>query len=317
MSDTNAAVLEVGDILAAAFKPLKGNWLNLLFYLGVPFLLLYALLLTPMLYWFFQLLSPIFSDNEAGTLTSAAQLKPLIAPYLILIALLYIPVTLNRAALFRFYAGEGLRGSFFAYRFGADEVRLYVILLLFLLGVFAAPIGLSTFMVWGGSNNQMNWLSVSGLITLFLILPFMMMFLATRFSLVFAQTFAEKRLRFFGSWQLTRGHFWNLFLAFSVLLAIFAMVAVALNTPANLLFYTQPETGWLSDPSILQTLDPDDVPQLMRDTFLSTSTIIAFVLILLIGTIVNIYQSAAINGAALFAYKSLKPDSHQSPKNTE
>ena len=129
----------------------------------------------------------------------------LIPVMLLFYGVLYAAV--NRAVL------RPQEGGFGFIRLGAAELRMAVVLLLFVLVLvvasFAAFIvlgilsGLAT--VAGAAVGGL--VAVLGVVALFAAL----LWVGTRLSLCTPMTFAEERIRFFESWGLTRGRFWALF----------------------------------------------------------------------------------------------------------
>ncbi len=306
MSESLNTKLEIGEILSAGFKPLKAHWRPLLFRVGVPYLLTSLVLVGAMGWLLFSALSPVLGEVLTGNMSDVTKLYPVFAAYAGLIIVALVPASLASAALFRFHTGAGLKGAFFAFRFGADEVRQYVALLLVMFVAILLPTALLVSAIIMVLKISSYGAIVALVLGIFFLLPVCMAYFGVRLSLAFALTFTQKRLRVFTSWRQTRGHFWVLFLTFAVLYILFGLVSMLITTPANVLFYAQQSTGWLGDPEMLENLDPDDLPILLRETFLSTRTIIAFAWVIFAGTLLNVLQAAAFNGASLFALQEIK-----------
>jgi hypothetical protein len=103
--------------------------------------------------------------------------------------------------------------SAFAYlRIGADELRLFVvslvisILLCLFIGALVAAgvaVGVASGAVAQPWRGWLIALTIIVLVCIGLAVPF-------RFSMAVPMTFAEKRIRIFESWGLTRGRFWSI-----------------------------------------------------------------------------------------------------------
>ncbi len=308
MGNDQKPTLEVGEVLAAGFKPIKSKFWTLLVMVGTPYLLAILFFIGGGFWIYYNAFGPLFMEliEEQKHFSDPARLWPAFWGYLGIMIVSFIPSALSSAALFRFNTGKGLRGQFFAFRFGADEVRLYIMLWLVLIFTVFLPTGLIAALITLAVKMDAKGLALGLMLAAFFILPVIMIFIGVRFSLAFAQTFAEKKLRLLGSWRLTRGHFWTLFLSYAVLIVIFGLLSALVSTPANILFYSQPQTGWLGDANILEGLPPEDILTLFKETFLSKLTLIAFFWALLAGSIVNVLQTTVYNGASLFAYQQSK-----------
>ncbi len=297
---------EMGAALAAGFAPLKKNWLALLITLGVPYVLISIIVIGGPLYLIFKELGSWFVAGEAPQHLSFEMYAPVIGYYLAMSFGATLLASMLYAAIYRWLGvREGERQSM-GLRLGADEWRLFIIQLLILL-VMLVPsggvIGLGTALIKAGNEG----LGASLLLVGLLFIPVYLVLAMVRLSLAPVQTFATGSLKLFGSWRMTKGAFWVMFLSFAVTAVIMALVSTVLTTPANILFYSNPNTGWLSDPEILETLERAEWPQLMRDTFLSTSALIALVWMALASVIVGIIQVVVYGGMSFYFYNKLKP----------
>jgi len=139
-------------------------------------------------------------------------------------------------AIFRPVLRPQDRGLFYL-KLGGDEWRIILlqfawfgvsvlayVALVILAVIFTVILTLAT----GGKGGAPAALgAVIGVIALFCVL----IWLAVRFSLAGPMTFAEKRVRVFGSWAITRGRFWSLFgcyLLASVLAFVVIIVGVVI-----------------------------------------------------------------------------------------
>ncbi len=115
-------------------------------------------------------------------------------------------------------------------RLGADELRLALVILIY-IGLAAMAAFMVTFVgafvaaaasaVAGPAGALVGVpLTIAGLAAL--------IYLGVRFSLAPVQTFAERKLRLFDSWTLTKGHFWPLAGAY-LLAGALTLLVVALS----------------------------------------------------------------------------------------
>ncbi len=160
----------------------------------------------------------------------AVALMQAMAPfYAVVIPVGLIIISVWTAAVYRIVLRPHDTG--FGYmKLGADELRLVVLMFIYVLlamaftfvVIFAAGILAAAASVAGGA--------VAGLlgVVIFLAVMSSFVFVGVRLSLAGPMTFAEQRLRVFGSWTLTRGHFWRLAGAY-VLSIILALVVVLLG----------------------------------------------------------------------------------------
>jgi hypothetical protein len=111
-------------------------------------------------------------------------------------------------------------------RLGGDELRQLGVAIGLALVIFAAylagVIGITMIAIALGAVNK-GLALFAGVIAGLALVAFLIV-LMVRLSLASAQTFATGRINLFGSWRLTRGHFWSLLGAY--LLALILAVVV-------------------------------------------------------------------------------------------
>jgi hypothetical protein len=182
---------------------------------------------------FMQLAHPaaVMGSGQGSGFGDVAQVAAFVRnnlPILLVGAAVMIPLVLIWAvmmmcAIFRAVLRPDEKG--FGYlRLGGDEVRMIGLhLLIFVLGLavwlvvggvaLAAVLAAKT----GVAVPAGVWAFV-GLLGLLAVLAYV--FVVVRLSLCAPQTFAERRITLFGSWRLTRGHFWGLFGMYLLVIAI-------------------------------------------------------------------------------------------------
>lgn len=109
-------------------------------------------------------------------------------------------------------------------RFGADEGRVMISILAVVLLCFVASLGIGFLL---GAILVLVLSPGLAVITLFLVMSMLLLFLLTRLSLAWPQTFAERRVSILRAWRLSRGRFWPLF-GMVVLAAVLAVVVYIL-----------------------------------------------------------------------------------------
>lgn len=141
----------------------------------------------------------------------------------VLIPAIIILSVVQLCAVFRAVLRPEERG--FAYlRFGGDELRQIGLMILMTLFFGLLACGFVAALVFGLKTADLDGglkaaIGIVGGLAFFVL----MLVLGVRLSLAQPMTFAQRRVRFFGSWGLTKGKFWPL-LGMYILAAIFTII---------------------------------------------------------------------------------------------
>lgn len=208
-------MVNVGQVLEGAFGLIRTHWVAVAIWAGVYLLLNIVMLLT--LQPLFQGMGATMPGVPVGPETSVADRMGtanfLLPIYGVNLVMSLIGIVLYAAAM-RGVLRPAAR-SFGFLRFGGDELRLLLLLVIFavagmalmmgwgmLIGVTAAAIGAGT-----------DSFGAILLVTLVASLLFLAagIFLLMRFSLAFPLTLHRKRIALGEAWRLSKGHFWTLF----------------------------------------------------------------------------------------------------------
>lgn len=158
------------------------------------------------------------AEQAASGVISPAQVGSIMAYYLLIMVVGIIFWAAFEAAVQRRY----VRDAGFSIGFGADELRLLVVGLLWFLFVIAAYIGflIAGFIVMAPLAATNADPGVVGLLMIVLgfVGLFVWIWLAVKLSAAGALTIRDRKIQFFSSWGATRGRFWALFGAYLILL---------------------------------------------------------------------------------------------------
>ncbi len=135
---------------------------------------------------------------------------------------------INRALVFDPPPSEWILGI----KIGGDELRLLwvYIAVSFLIMLGALVFGLLGGVIMGvAAASGSTGLAVVGAIVMYVLMFGVMIFLGVRFSPAAAATVGEKQIHIFRAWSMTKGKFWQIFLAYLILyVIIFVVYAVLL-----------------------------------------------------------------------------------------
>lgn len=156
-------------------------------------------------------------------------MKPLGLTYLVLLPIILIYYAVLYGAVNRMMLRPGDK-AFAYFRLGADEFRqLAVMILMTLVFIAAYVVGLVALVAFvaGVALVGKAFAPLAGIVGGLALFAFLIL-LAVRLSLSSAQTFATGKVNLFGSWALTKGHFWPMLGAYllAFILAVIAYMAV-------------------------------------------------------------------------------------------
>ncbi len=196
-------------------------------------------------------------------------------------------------------------------RFGADELRLLVttlvtgllIGLVLVVALIATAIALGVSAGPGALRGGFAGISPSVLITPFiigLVGVILAVFLVIKLSLAPAQTVADKGIRIFSSWTLTKGHFWAILLAY-VLALIPVIVGWCVNIALLAALNPLHTSGDHSPMHFMRSLQPDV-------SSMSAAFQPAYLASYLISAIVRTLSMAALIAPAAVILKAVRQD---------
>ncbi len=172
-----------------------------------------------------------FTPGATPTVTQMAALGNIWRIYLVAIPLELIALSVFSAAVYRTVLRPEEKG-FARLRIGPDELRLmglYLLLGLFFFGIFLV-IGIVAGLLSVGviAAAQSTGTGAIILITAIIYLATLLVsaWMSVKFSFAAPMTFAQKRIRLFGSWNATKGKFWPLLGCY--LLALVFMIIILL-----------------------------------------------------------------------------------------
>jgi hypothetical protein len=143
--------------------------------------------------------------NASSAVTNSLKIDAVFLPF----SLIFTTVLLS--AIFRAVLRPEDKGLAFM-KLGGDEVRLFVVgLVLMILGFLAEGVVVGVLIVAVGAVYAANHAAgvLAGVVATVVFVG-LAVWVVVRLSLAYVMTFAEKRIRIFESWKLTKGQFWPL-----------------------------------------------------------------------------------------------------------
>jgi len=170
------------------------------------------------------------ADNAADMSTEelAVFMRDMAPAYLVLAPIGLMVVSVSAAAVYRLHLRPQEAVEHGHLRFGADEVRLMLLTLVYYLLVILGVLALSVVAAVAAALASMAGQGAMTLTGVGMMLFFagVGIYVLVRLSLAPVLTFQHRRLVVFGSWAVTRGHFWRLLGAY--LLALIMVVVISL-----------------------------------------------------------------------------------------
>jgi hypothetical protein len=266
---------------------------------AVTYLVVSLVMVTGLITYFGPLLTELESLSAAAENdpAQAMALMQKMAPfYAVVLPVGLIVISVWTAAVYRIILRPEDKG--FGYlKLGADELRLVLLTLIYVflamafsfVVIFAAGLLAAAAAVAGGA--------VAGIMGVLIFLGVMaaFVFVGVRLSLAGPMTFAEQRLRVFGSWALTRGQFWRLLGAY-VLSIVLALVVVLLG----MVIYA-------ATAAILVGGNLEAVGQVFQPDMTSVAAYFtpAMLIYVVFGAFLGAVQNAVVYAPAAVAYRQL------------
>ena len=217
------------------------------------------------------------APDPAAAITALSAIAPVISILFLgsLVLAAVISAAANRAVL------QPQNSAFGYLRLGPDELRQLAVRVVYaLLGIVGMGVLIAAIFIMARSGGGGGLRGLGIFITCVLAVGGAV-YLAVRLSLASAQTFDERRINIFGTWALTRGQFWPIFLTY--LLAIFMCLVIGLvgGFIAQAAFFLGGGASSVFSPAMFQ--DNDFTVEEMRAMFsmetLLTAGVIAFLLV--------------------------------------
>lgn len=180
-----------------------------------------AMLLAPAYIRLFQLTAenPETMDPEDAW----AMMAPIFGGYALMTPLFLLAWSILEASIQRQY----MRHQGFSLRLGGDELRIFVVGLLFgllLFGLYIVfslvvfiPMGLFAVAAASGGNNSGGVVAMLFIVPLFLAMMCFVILVMVRLSPATALTVRDRQIRFPSAWRVSKGHFWQIFGALLVI----------------------------------------------------------------------------------------------------
>ena len=149
----------------------------------------------------------------------------------------FVVTTMVLCAIFRAVLRPEDKGLAYL-KLGGDELRVFaVVVVMTILALVAEGVVAGVLMVAVGAVYKANQAAgvLAGVVAT-VVFVCLAIWVVVRLSLAYAMTFAEKRIRIFESWALTRGKFWPMFGMYALTAAICFGVFIALYLVVIIVF---------------------------------------------------------------------------------
>ncbi|MGZ3297961.1 MAG: hypothetical protein ACXU8O_03005 [Asticcacaulis sp.] len=234
---------------------------------GVVLLAFYA----GVFYLMASTMGPVFADLQ--TMKTAASADPaavmalyqrMLPMYAILIPAGLVLGAVMNCAIYRAVLGSS-EASFGYLRLGVDELRQIGVNLLFFLLIIGMEfgVGIVAAIVIGISAAAAAKVMPFVMVILVLLLVGLIIWAGVRISLFSVQTFDTRKINLFGSWSLTKGHFWTLLGGYFIMIVmavvvelLFTVIFGAVGGVAGVAMHLKPVTPNPAEPFAMLYANP-------------------------------------------------------------
>jgi len=174
----------------------------------------------------------VLMQSESAAEMSPAELavfmREILPTYMILAPIGLVVMSVAAAAVYRLQLRPEEAAHSGHLRFGADEVRLIILTVIYYLMTIGGVLALSLLAAIAAGVASLAGQGAMATVGAAMMLFFagLWLFVLVRLSLAPVLTFDQRRLVVFGSWSLTRGHFWRLLGTYALALVTILVVSL-------------------------------------------------------------------------------------------
>lgn len=205
------------------------------------------------------------------------------------------------AALLRWYFGRGAK-----VRFGADELRVIVVALLWFVAAIAICIPVFLLFIVAGAAQSGALVLLAVLAVLAALIGWIV--LSVRLAPAAAMTMDRGEICFPSAWGLTRGVFWPMLGAFVIVIAVYFGASIGLQIvmqPFMYLVMGDAMMPFMMDPGA-EPESPEQVFQMLHDVFLSPGMIAIWTVFGVLGAVISFGYQALTAGVNAYRVKQVR-----------